>query len=340
MKKIMKRILPNVIINILKKIRSKMTFTSITLIKNYIYDFRRYRKYSGTLNILNDQKKNDAYIIYIYHAIEKGMSLPEPRIGFGKDKVKLLINLIERTLAIFGPNETTEVAVNTLFTYYHFNLEHGLDNPELLKKLNEFKHSYHHHFTDDGGTLITGREEINKKAKLDTFGSFLESRYSIRNFAKGTIDIDLIKKAVKMARKTPSVCNRQGSRVHVYSDNQTKQAVLNCQNGNRGFGNTADKVLLITEDLSIFHGVIERNQAYIDGGLFSMTLVYALHSLGIGTCCLNCSIDKEMDINLRRVTGIDATETPIMMIVIGWIPESLKVTQSHRKPVEEILFIH
>jgi nitroreductase len=142
-----------------------------------------------------------------------------------------------------------------------------------------------------------------------------------------------------MAQKTPSVCNRQSSKVYVFSKAEDKQKVLSYQNGNRGFGDQASKVLIVTSNLEHFVSAGERNQCWVDGGMFSMSLVYALHSLGLGTCCLNWSVERQADQELRQVAGISDAEAVMMMIAVGHLPETLKVAQSPRKPLRDVLVL-
>jgi NADH-quinone oxidoreductase subunit A len=93
--------------------------------------------------------------------------------------------------------------------------------------------------------------------------------------------------------------------------------VLARQSGNRGFGHTASHVLVISADLRAFVFAHERNQCWVDGGLFSMSLVYAFHALGLGTCCLNWSVAREDDRRLRRAAGLADHENVVMMLAIA-----------------------
>jgi nitroreductase len=70
-----------------------------------------------------------------------------------------------------------------------------------------------------------------------------------------------------------------------------------------------------------------------------MSLIYALHSLNIGTCCLNWSVTYETDQALRRDAGIEDSETIIMMLAVGHLPDHFSVARSSRRKVEEILII-
>ena len=140
-----------------------------------------------------------------------------------------------------------------------------------------------------------------------------------------------------MAQWTPSVCNRQAWRVYCFHDPDAKRAVLAHQNGNAGFGHQASWVFVITCDVANFVSVGERNQAWVDGGMFAMSLLYAIHSLGLGACALNWSKEKEDDRALRRTAGIDDRDVIIMLAAVGHLPEKLRVAHSVRKDLNEVM---
>ena len=83
---------------------------------------------------------------------------------------------------------------------------------------------------------------------------------------KRVLDKDL-KNILENSRHTPSVCNRRdGVRIFM----TIKHKKLKYQNGNRGFGHNFKTVILVTGDNTSFNH-IERNQMFVDGGLFSMS---------------------------------------------------------------------
>lgn len=53
--------------------------------------------------------------------------------------------------------------------------------------------------------------------------------------------------------------------------------------GNTGFQQEVPNYLVVTADVSAFYDTFERNQVYVEAGLFSMALVEALHYYGIGS---------------------------------------------------------
>lgn len=313
----------------------------VELLFNYGYDFYRFLRFSAILNEYSTKIRHQGRIIAHYHVIEKGLSLKEPRTGFGVAVVNNLVSILKKYQKQYGLDEVGQVALNTLSSYYHFNADRGQDNQELLKEITILKEAVpnHHLCTTYGGVKPVMKKDILEASNVN-FLEFANARYSIRNFSSESVDFAIIQDAVSIALKTPSVCNRQTWKVHIFSDAEMKRKVLSHQNGNRGFGDTADKILIVTSDLNYFTNPGERNQGFIDGGMFAMSLIYALHSLGVGTCCLNWSVTYQVDQALRCDAGISDSEIIIMMIAVGHMPDQFCVAQSSRKKVQDILIKH
>jgi nitroreductase len=71
--------------------------------------------------------------------------------------------------------------------------------------------------------------------------------------------------------------------------------------------------------------------------MFAMSLLLALHSLGLGACPLNWSMEKGPDMALRRTAKIHDEDAVIMLIAVGHLPEVLRVAQSPRKNLDEVV---
>ena len=122
-------------------------------------------------------------------------------------------------------------------------------------------------------------------------------------------------------------------------EQKLKEQLLSYQNGNRGFGHKLGVVLMVTVDLRHFDLIGERNQGWIDGGLFAMSLVYGLHAASLGTCMLNWSEDCESDKAIRKAFNIPDYEIIITMIGAGHVPKKFEVTASPAPDVDEVLSI-
>lgn len=308
----------------------------IILLKYKLSDAKDFYKYSFEFNNIKDRRHLESDLIYFAHKIEKGLSLPSPRLGFGEKVIAHVIKLLNQYNFNYGWHNVSVSAVNTLNDYFEYNKANGLELSELKSHIDRFYKSIETiNYNEIGGVIEISKSELDKS--YINFEDFAMNRYSIRNFATGHIDSELIKKAVHIAQKTPSVCNRQPWKTYVYEGNISE--LLKFQNGNAGFGINADKILIVTADLRDFRGPRERNQIYIDGGLFSMSLLYSLHSMGIGSCALNLAIPPAKEKNLKRIAGINEPEALIMMIAIGKLPEKLRVASSPRRNLAEVVEI-
>ena len=317
-----------------KKVRSILTLLS--LMRNAFYDFYFYFKSSATLNNKKNKVTHSSELIFYYHKIEKGLALPNPKVGFGKDAINYLLDSLEDYVNKYGWDRVSNISLNTLSLYKQFNESNNNYIDDVFSRIELLtKHLNGKHYSDEGGIINTTREEILASSSIN-FKDFANKRYSIRNYSNEEVKDETILEAIKIAQKTPSVCNRQSSKVHIFSNKDIQKKALSFQNGNAGFGDKAGKVLLVTADIEDFFGAGERHQAYIDGGMFAMSLIYGLHSLGLGSCALNLALDYRKEAALKKSLGIDTKEVLIMMIAVGHLPDELAVAASPRKQIEEI----
>ncbi|MFC1735269.1 nitroreductase family protein [Candidatus Hydrogenedentota bacterium] len=316
------------------------------LITGYFYDVRRYYRAASKGNEAvcagrPSYTELKSWIAADTHKIEKALSLREPRPGFGAAVVRRLVEYLQVFHSSFGIEQTTQIAVNTLLAYCHFNKEHNVDDELLYEQVITLANQagLTNSAVGEGGVLKITRDAILAQALIPNIEKFFTSRYSIRDFSSAPVQLESIEKAVRMAQKTPSVCNRQSWKTYAYLDEKEMKRIFDFQQGNRGFGELAGGALVVTSDLATFFSYFERNQAWIDGGMFAMSLVYALHAVGLGSCCLNWSAEPSSDRALHKQLGIPENEVVIMIIAIGCLPDELNVAQSLRKPIEEVLVL-
>ena len=300
-------------------------------------DLSRYLRHSF---VLTDPVSTDHMASFLrmrYHTFEKGLSLPEPRPGFGQPELEALLRVLDHYERRVGCDELFGTVVHVLFEYQTYNAAHGVVLPDLDALLDEYRRRYPElGDADTGGTVLLTREEIARSTDFD-FDAFVGTRHSVRNYLTDPVDHQLIEHAVRIAQRSPSVCNRQAGRAHVFTEPDRVQEVLSYQGGHRGFGHTVPCVVVITADLQSYYKPGERFQGWVDGGLFTMSLIFGLHALGLGSCCLNWNVTKEDDLPMRAAAGIPDNEVVITMLAVGHLPEELRVAQSPRRPVEDVL---
>jgi hypothetical protein len=69
------------------------------LLSNFWYDCVRFARHVSPFRDFDQPAQLLAYIWMLAHSIEKGLSLPSPRPGFGKEKLEMLIKAGDSILA-------------------------------------------------------------------------------------------------------------------------------------------------------------------------------------------------------------------------------------------------
>lgn len=312
------------------------------LVANYAYDFRRFVRFGSPDRALPLASQQQAFLIMLAHSLEKGLALPSPRPGFGQDKLRMLLARLDSYIRQHGDDWVSQTSIQAVEAYlaYHAHTPLAQSLDWAASQLGALRTASHHwNPAVNGGTisLPEAPQDIKDAFPIETF---LRSRHSIRNFREDLVPLDVIRRAISLAQTAPSVCNRQAGRVHVIPRSAFANYVLQLQDGNRGFGDTASHILVITVDVRCFLSIGERNQMWIDGGLFAMTLVLALHGLGVGTCFLNWSADMARDKELRNRLPIPVWENVVTMLAIGFAPPGVKACVSQRRPLGEVLTLH
>lgn len=255
-----------------------------------------------------------AHVLKTAHRLDKGLALPNPRPGFGSDAARLLSQQLERHFELSGPDWVWREGQEALIR----NAQHAAGVPP------------------SGLSVPMSARRVRDSAR-GRFPELVRARRSIRQFAPGPLPNGCLQRAAELASLSPSVCNRSGARVWIATDPEQRRQVLALQDGHQGFGDQASAVAVITVDMSVFHTVGERHQAWVDGGLFAMTFIYALHHEGLGTCCLNWCVTPKTDREFKQSMGLPSRETVVMLVAVGCLAEQFTVAHSPRRPLSEVL---
>ena len=93
---------------------------------------------------------------------------------------------------------------------------------------------------------------------------------------------------------------------------------------------------MVTSNLEDVLWIGERNDAFVNGGLFLMNLCYALHWEKIAHCILNWSRTPAEDIALRKLIPLKDSETVIALLTCGEAPEEFEIASSPRKDIDYV----
>lgn len=240
-------------------------------------------------------------IITEMHKIEKGLSMPNFRPDFGKKTRSKIKKLIQ----FKKPDYIKTKAI------------------ELLEMNN----------------IISTNNAPNYNSTVN-FSNLIKQRRSIRNFSNKPLSNVILESIVNLASNSPSACNRQPYKVHIYRNPIEIIELLRYQNGNEGFGQNIPCLLIITFDRSAYYSSSERNLGYIDSALFAMNIVYAAQDKGVGSCLLNLSNYFYKEILLSKKAKISPNEALVVMIALGYPNDNNYCIAPFKKEISEIQKFH
>lgn len=304
------------------------------------YDRKRFARHSGLTNPSARQSLLSSITID-YHVLEKGLTMPNRRLGFGKDRVRHLISLLNRCSREFGITDDVAVhAVGVLRAYreiHDVNFVKNDHDKDYWTSIDGFLDRYPSipavcqlHFT---------RERFFADRNAD-FRRLAFARHSVRNYAARELPVERLRRAVELASTAPSACNRQPCRVHCVTDANTIADVLKLQGGCRGFAALTNKLLILTSDLECAQKGRERNDVYTNGGIFLMNLCYALYHEEVAHCILNWSRTPKEDLKLRKLVAMKPSESVVAVLSCGEAPDEFDVAVSPHKSVDETFVLH
>jgi nitroreductase len=301
----------------------------------FIYDIERYIKYGGWKGNMLDIEQREYNSVMAYHGLEKSLSYKKRNPNSGWSNAYRVLGFLKIAYKTQNIGYHDKASKQTLEKFINLpeniNDERSIEIKSKLKDFNFISDKIH-------GTMDYSIEDY-KKGILKNPESFFFSRFSLREFKDKIVSEEEIKRAIKLSMKTPSVCNRQPWHIYHTSCKTVISKALEFQHGNKPFGKFIPNLMIVTIDLKAFFGGNEHYQHWIDGGIISMSLMYALHSLGIASCALNWSQSRKDDKSFRDIIDIKSNQTIIMMLAVGYPNINNKVCCSARRPIEEVFSI-
>lgn len=303
-------------------------------------DVKRFSK-SAALSIYDatfDQLSSR--IMYNVHAIEKGLSREHHfRKGFGRKALSTLNDCLliyeEQNYSKdrFAYKQGRSIILRYIDKHKAMNEDTSFLSeiivPAFLQEDSQFEFA--------GVKTVFLDDKKNNKSK--NFYELSQNRASVRDFSGEAVDSKLVLSAIKNALKTPSVCNRQGWKVYLTENKTLIKDILYFQKGFNGYPKLPEILLTVCVSNSSFLSPVERNEAFVDGGLLSMSIIYGLEYEGLACVTLNAMMDSKSEKQIRKIVKIDSSEQVILFIAIGQFKDKVTVPVSDRKSLEDVVKI-
>jgi len=304
--------------------------------KLYDRDEERFRGAYFSDPLAASQSQLTSRLIFSSHSLEKSLSSDNFQIGHSFMVVRMLVDLLN----IYKENQYDKkhlAYINTLSVIKAFYDRHcGTEYSKEIKLIlgNWLPIIRSTRSIIGGADKILIKEKANNSKK--NFKDLAEGRFAVRSYSKKPVDKSDIEDVIQIATKTPTACNRQSVRVHVIYNKNLISRVLEIQGGMEHY-EIPPVLLFIAADDNSYIGANERNQGYIDGGLFSMSILYALEYKKLAGCPLHAMFETERDLMIRGLLDIPDNEKLITFIAIGHFRKINNVCRSFRYPINYIM---
>ena len=286
---------------------------------NSFYDY--YKSLFFTSFVFNSkERRTNALVIIEAHRIEKALTLKSKRNNFS-------IRPIERLMYFFKKTKDVDIKIYIISVFNNLINEcpKHIKNRELkvfvasnkLDEIKVFSETFNAH-------KLKNTEKIN-------FLELAKIRRSIRYFTSERIFLSDFFSNEEVQNITPSVCNRRDFRFIQITDLSIKKKLLELQNGNGSFREQVSNLCIVVADPSKMINPEERNQYFIDGGLFGMNFIHFLTFHGFSSCCLNWSRNMIADIKFKNLHIVEKHEELLFMVAFGYMDENVKATKAFHK---------
>jgi len=156
---------------------------------------------------------------------------------------------------------------------------------------------------------------------------FLLTRRSIRRFEDKEVPLDLLVKAVDVARFAPSAHNNQPWEFIIVTDKDKLEALSTMYRWARPLKRAKACIAIVTDP------ELSPRTHLIDGANATMYVWLALHALGLGAVWINALENEEME----KLLKIPENKTLLAILAIGWPAE--KPEPRPRKKLEEVVYL-
>ncbi len=99
-------------------------------------------------------------------------------------------------------------------------------------------------------------------------------------------------------------------------------------------------IAVISSDLSAFYIADERNQPFLDCGMFAMNLMYAMNAAGLDSCALNWCLPSNKESKFMDLGLIPSNEVVSLVIAFGYRNSGCRKAKSPRIAHHTVYTIH
>lgn len=272
------------------------------------------------------------------HRLEKALTMRPLRdsfaLGYIEETVNAYKSVVTGALAPKWVNgEEFKWATSVLVEYFEVTRK---SNTPLIQRLEqEFRAIEPTVSLEDceHGPLQPPDDEV--PVSYDALLALAKRRRSVRWFEQRSVDRKLVDNAIRVAQESPTACNRQPYKFHVFDDRESIQKVAEIPMGTAGFRHQIPGIIVVVGDLSSFFDARDRHLIYVDGSLAITGLLLGLESQGISSCSINWPDMRERELAMKKLLKLKDHERVIMLVAYGYADQEALSPYSAKRDLDE-----
>lgn len=287
--------------------------------------FFHFNIYLGrVLSVLKNGQSSTYDIMQLAHRLEKGLINANPKPMWGWEKAERLAYLLftNKDCVSF---QTGLSVLQAFISAKKMSPEEGQLAIKLESKYNFVESNV------PGGAIYLERVTFTD-SETQIIEEFVRTRHSTRNFDSKELEYDKVQKAIELAMRCPSACNRQPFKVYLVPDNVRSEKIgVKCESA---------ASLYITGVVDAYN-FTELMDWIVSPSIFAAYLSLTLHCYGIGSCIYKKELIRRDDYNdkVSKACSIPDNEQLILEIRIGMYPKTVSAAVSNRLPLDNCLTI-
>lgn len=311
-----------------------LSFTTITTKFYYFFISRKFDRemisVSQGRNTFLQNKFNKNVLVRNIHRIEKGISMKNRRNIFAMDYIDETIDSFIECSEKFKNDEQIDWAFQVLEKYFDL-----VDLKVLEKQYSKFKSIQYETNKKTVMVPYMRKDSVVSSISYDQFLKLNMRRRSVRWYKDQFISEELISKALKVTKFSPSACNRQPFKFLFFNKKTDVQEISNIPMGTSGYSSNIPSIVVVVGDLSSYFSERDRHVIYIDASLAAMTFMLTLETMGLSSCPINWPDIEKLERKMQKKLSLKSHERPVMLISIGYadgkgiIPYSCKKNENN-----------
>ncbi|QMT02583.1 nitroreductase family protein [Gordonia jinghuaiqii] len=287
-----------------------------------------------------DPEHEQYKIMILSHSLEKGLSYRNARV-FGRSKAEDLMARLEKSSPETRTSSAFSIGVEVLRSWTDFikSRENDVQAASIRGRLDALIEVATPSDRGFRGGVATATQLDSSSWKELPFEDFVRGRHSTRRFTDLPVSDDDLQLCIELAMRSPSACNRQMVGLRVFDDPKSKELLYRTLHGTGGVDFDTCRLAVVTFDTRSLDFYGERNQGYLNAGLFAMTLVYALQWKGIGSCLLQFGNTFAEERALAEGLSLQPGERIAVGIAFGVPEPDGVVPASIRRDISEVFSV-